>query len=294
MGKKWMVCRRARGLEWGMNLPKLYRVFHPSDFSEGDLPAFAHALRIAVAARGTLNLLHVAPKGSSADWNNFPSSTQTLKEWGLLPMDAQRDALAELGLGVRKVERAGDDPVAEIADHIRRHETDLVVLSTHQRQGLSRWTHSSIAEKTAHKTRAMTLFVPRRVQGFVSRETGAINLRNIFVPLAKAPDPTLSVAAAAAVAELLTPLEVKFHLFHAGAEEDMPATPRLDKPGWAWERTAWEGDPVEHILNAAEEREADLIVMATRGHHEFLDALRGSVTERVLRGARCPVLAVPA
>lgn len=276
-----------------MNLPRLENIFHPSDFSEGDLPAFAHALRIALAAKGTLNLLHVAPKGTSADWDNFPSSTQTLKEWGLIPLDAHRDALADLGLGVRKVERGGEDPAAEIVDYVRRHPTDLVVLSTHQRKGLSRWTHSSIAERTAHQARAMTLFIPRRVQGFVSFETGRISLRNIFVPVAKNPNPIVAVAAAVAVAELLTPLEVKFHLFHAGPEEDMPATPRKEKAGWTWERTAWEGDPVDHILNASEEREADLIVMATRGHHEFLDALLGSTTERVLRGARCPVLAVP-
>jgi nucleotide-binding universal stress UspA family protein len=34
--------------------------------------------------------------------------------------------------------------------------------------------------------------------------------------------------------------------------------------------------------------------MATAGHADVLDALRGSTTERVLRLARCPVLAVPA
>jgi nucleotide-binding universal stress UspA family protein len=33
--------------------------------------------------------------------------------------------------------------------------------------------------------------------------------------------------------------------------------------------------------------------MATQGHHGVLDALRGSVTERVLRRAPCPLLAVP-
>ena len=46
------------------------------------------------------------------------------------------------------------------------------------------------------------------------------------------------------------------------------------------------------ILDAA--READLIVMATEGEHGIIDALRGSVTERVVRDAPCPVLAVPA
>ncbi len=34
--------------------------------------------------------------------------------------------------------------------------------------------------------------------------------------------------------------------------------------------------------------------MPTRGRDGVFDALRGSVTERVLRNAHCPVLAVPA
>jgi nucleotide-binding universal stress UspA family protein len=53
------------------------------------------------------------------------------------------------------------------------------------------------------------------------------------------------------------------------------------------------GDVVSTILKAAVERQASLIAMPTAGHHGFLDAVRGSTTERVLRHAPCPVLAVP-
>jgi len=51
---------------------------------------------------------------------------------------------------------------------------------------------------------------------------------------------------------------------------------------------------VNEILKAEREWHPDLMVLATQGHLDFLDALRGSTTERVLRGARCPLLAVPA
>ena len=54
------------------------------------------------------------------------------------------------------------------------------------------------------------------------------------------------------------------------------------------------GDPVDQILAAADEVEADLIVMPTAGRTGVFDALRGSTTERVLRRAQCPLLAVPA
>jgi nucleotide-binding universal stress UspA family protein len=47
------------------------------------------------------------------------------------------------------------------------------------------------------------------------------------------------------------------------------------------------------ILDVAAGMAAELIVMTTRGHRGLADALRGSTTERVMGGARCPVLAVP-
>jgi nucleotide-binding universal stress UspA family protein len=59
-----------------------------------------------------------------------------------------------------------------------------------------------------------------------------------------------------------------------------------------WKEIRREGDAVVTILDAAQE--ADLVVMATEGRHGFVDAMRGSVTERVVHGATCLVLTVPA
>ena len=50
---------------------------------------------------------------------------------------------------------------------------------------------------------------------------------------------------------------------------------------------------VEQIVGTAEEISADLIVMGTAGAKGILGALRGSVTEQVLRRAPCCLLAVP-
>jgi nucleotide-binding universal stress UspA family protein len=53
------------------------------------------------------------------------------------------------------------------------------------------------------------------------------------------------------------------------------------------------GSEVDGILSTAASEGADLIAMGTKGHDSFLDAIRGSHTERVLRRAPCPVLVVP-
>jgi nucleotide-binding universal stress UspA family protein len=50
---------------------------------------------------------------------------------------------------------------------------------------------------------------------------------------------------------------------------------------------------VDAILAVMDELGADLVVMTTNGRDTLHQALAGSTTERVLRKAKCPVLAVP-
>jgi nucleotide-binding universal stress UspA family protein len=54
------------------------------------------------------------------------------------------------------------------------------------------------------------------------------------------------------------------------------------------------GDPAEEILRYAVRHPIDLIVVGTHGRTGVSRLLLGSVAERVVRGARCPVLVVPA
>ncbi len=55
--------------------------------------------------------------------------------------------------------------------------------------------------------------------------------------------------------------------------------------------TAW-GTPAYEILETAQETRVDLIVMATHGRTGLAHLLLGSVAERVVRTASCPVLTV--
>nr|HID58254.1 universal stress protein [Desulfobacterales bacterium] len=51
-----------------------------------------------------------------------------------------------------------------------------------------------------------------------------------------------------------------------------------------------EGYPFEKIIEVAKELKSDLIVMGSHGHTGIGKILIGSVTERVIGGAPCPVL----
>jgi universal stress protein A len=54
------------------------------------------------------------------------------------------------------------------------------------------------------------------------------------------------------------------------------------------------GEPYEQILQVTNDRHIDLIIMGTHGRTGLSHAFIGSVAERVLRSASCPVLTVKA
>jgi nucleotide-binding universal stress UspA family protein len=65
---------------------------------------------------------------------------------------------------------------------------------------------------------------------------------------------------------------------------------RLKKRGIEAKTVLGSGVPHEVIVETAKTRKADLIVMATHGRSGLSHLLMGSVTEKVVRGASCPVL----
>lgn len=68
---------------------------------------------------------------------------------------------------------------------------------------------------------------------------------------------------------------------------------RAARPGLSVDVEAREGLAVHEILASATDWPADLLVMGTHGRGGFERLVLGSVAEKVLRKAPCPVLAVP-
>lgn len=276
---------------------KFDSVFHPSDFSSASEFAFAHALRLAMAGgRGAeLTILHAAGNGVyGANWQKFPAVRGTLERWGHLAPDSTREAVFEqLGVVVTKVSSRSSNALRSIVKYLEGHPTDLIVLATDGREGVPRWLRPSVSEPLPRLTRTMTLFVRNGARGFVALEDGHVTLRRIVIPVDRDPPPELAIEAAVLAASALSTEPVALLLVYVGAAGDMPDVEVPDDPRLSCRRIVRQGDVVDELIRVAEESEADLIAMATRGKQGFLDALRGSTTQRVLRRAPCPVLAVP-
>jgi nucleotide-binding universal stress UspA family protein len=272
----------------------LQRIFHPSDFSDASNVAFVHALKLALAANSRLTILHTGGAEKVANWAEFPRVRRVLERWELLPPNSPKEAIFTLGLDVEKVASPHSDAVRGILHYLEKHPHDLIVLATHQYDGLDRLRHKSVAEPVARRSGEMALFVPHGMDGFVSLESGAVSLRNILIPVDRAPDPQVAVDGAVMLAHALELHDVTFTTLHVGGEGSEPDLVKPRREGWRWRSVREDGVVEQEILKAARDDRADLIVMTTAGHHGVLDALRGSTTERIVRAAKCPVLAVPA
>lgn len=78
--------------------------------------------------------------------------------------------------------------------------------------------------------------------------------------------------------------------------ESVQALGRVIQPGWSQPPSVqvaarW-GDPVDGIVAYAGEQPIDLIVIATHGRTGLSHVLLGSVAERIVREAPCPVLTI--
>ncbi len=277
--------------------PFVESILHVSDFSESSIDAFGHALAIALLRQARLTLFQAErPEGGGSPWDSLPPVRSTLERWGLLEPGSPRSAVYDqLSVRVKKVASDSRDPLRAALAYLDSDPVDLLVLGSESREGLPAWSKDSMPETLARESITNTLFVPSGRRGFVSFDTGELDLHRILVAVDRRPSPSAALTIATRAASLLTDEVASIHVLHIG--DDAGVIPGLgleDGERWKYTSEMRSGEVVDEILAVAEQQKSDLIVMTTAGRQGVLDALRGSTTEQVVRRAPCPLLAVQA
>ncbi len=269
-------------------------VFHATDFSLASEVAFVYALKIALAAKAELSVIHYAEQGVATSWDYFPKVREILANWGILSPNGSQSEMANLGLRVEGVIASGPDIFSSIVRHLHQKNPDLMVLATHQIMGLNRWLETPVAEPLAREARCPTFFVPPcSEERIVSYQDGTVTIERILNPVTRLLSPQLAIDQAVNLANLLDANTIDWKIFHVGQKDHIPALHLPTHEGWTWEKLARSGHPVDQLLAMAAEFSPQLIVMMTEGHRGLFDVLQGSTTERIIRGVQCPVLAIP-
>ncbi len=284
-----------------------------SPFAERALPAAAAISRLfdaalilisVLPARGALRVL---PRGRS-DGNPLEAGQAEIEAYLSRLAGEYRDR------GLRAEYYVAAGPVAQAIDVLtRKLDADLLVMSTHGRSGISRFmlgSNASAAIQLLH--RPVLLLRPQalaegglpavnrvlvtldgssfaeRVLPWVHQVSLATGAEVLLLVVPEVPDPSLYGAMADAVDELREQAEANARRY---LERTAAALREMDMPV----RLLMEGSrPATAILDIAEREQVDLIMLATHGRGGIDRLMLGSVADRVVHHARCPVLLVPA
>jgi len=293
----------------------LNKVLVPVDFSEPSKKAVTYGLTLAGRFNASLILAHVVPESSPL---LYAIPTQLLE----IEKEQYAKAAAEIRhlvpseyaarLNLQTIVKTGNIE-QELLGIVRDERIDAVVMGTHGRRRLSRWFIGSVTE---HMLRHVP--VPVLTVSNVESEKHAIGLAALNRILYATDLSESSSIGLQYATELARGAGAQLTVMHVVDDEDRmlwgPAViARLDRAklaaelrqklddlvkqetasGVEIETLIVEGKPFRKILEIAENRSIDVIVLNLQSKSIVERALLGSTAERVVRLARMPVLSIP-
>ena len=284
----------------------------PVAFSKNGRSALAQALAIARWYQADLHVLQLLG-GRRASEN--PVATVLAKGSVESGMAQFVDSLNPDGVRVSAVQLTGD-PLKAVSDYAQRTAADLVVVAKHGRPYGTYWRPGMYAKDVARYLVCPTLTVPE------AREDAPVQrapFTKILCPTDFSSASEVALSQALVLAQqsggTITLLHVlqgfpyesvysgsrAFRLIedYRGRVEKISRELRLSVPpdvfNWCEVHTTVVSGPAHRsILATAAEIHADLIVIGLPERSTISRVVMGSTTTPVLRGAKCPVLVVPA
>jgi nucleotide-binding universal stress UspA family protein len=281
-----------------------------SRLSEAVLPyarAFARALKIPV------ELLQVIDPESVrilADPSlRYEQAEAEARRNGLACLKKATETFSDIGAAQFSLETGNTAEV--ILNKAESESGTLIAMATHGRSGLQRWLLGSVAYKVVSAA-ACPLLLVRATEGM--KTSGVAELKNVFVPLDGSDLAELALPHAIELAKEIPAQLVLARVYDPHAYGNLPrmgelieelrieAEVYLEKKARQLKAEGIDdlcsmvlkGYPAAEIVDAAQELPESLITITTHGRSGAKRWLLGSVTERVIRHAGCPVLIVRA
>lgn len=287
---------------------KIRKILHPTDFSASAEQAMRVAAALARAYDAQLHLLHAVVFYNPADYfQDIESIYNHLKDAAAKQMESYIEAAGAADLKIERVNVPAISAGSMITGYVNEYEIDLIVMGTHGRSGLGHLLMGSIAEEVVQAALCPVLTVK-------ASSTTPERFERIVVPIDFS-DHCADLLLYAK--ELAARYSSEVHLLHVVEQpiyptfyafDTTPITDILSRiKAHAEEKLkemaeqlpgaqihVLEGKPTRLITEFAAQIDASLIVIATHGLTGLDHMLLGSVTEKVVRRANCPVLTVKA
>jgi nucleotide-binding universal stress UspA family protein len=298
------------------------RLLVPTDFSASADAALNHAVAMADRFQATLHLFHVVNDlraglygldNAEMEIDQLEGEAESMARGRL--RDIAGDASA-VDVRTDVAQRTNLSVADAVQEHVDEKGIDLVVMGTHGRRGLGRLVLGSVANTLIRRAPCPVMTV--REQDGASDTSSEIAYENLLAPIDFSDHSRRALRLSKEIADRHGATQ---HLLFVAETRVLPTFSDTGIPGIgvvemdpdivanaeagleALNETVGgpdvdcgyhvrEGDVAPDIVDFAEARAVDLIVMATRGLTGLDRFVIGSNTARVVRAAPCPVLTV--
>ncbi len=287
-------------------MPRFQRILLATDFAASSEAARDHAAALAARHGAELHVLYVHVLLQDVyGWTGYPGLAEFEKEVEAEVAQTVKKHAEQIPRpdGVQIIEATERDASAApaILRYADEHAADLIVVGTHQRRGVPRLFMGSVAAEVVRSAQVPVLVVGPKHR--VPEDYDCIlapvdfsepSMAALHCAADLAQEQGAKLLAVHVVDTMTLPPYFDADFFEAGREQawdsleeavaqaKLPVTPEL---------VVSTGRVHERLVELAADHGADLIVMGCLGLTGLDRLLLGSVTERVLRSAPCPVLA---
>jgi nucleotide-binding universal stress UspA family protein len=302
-----------------MKVLSIKSILFPTDFSSCASQALEHALFLAKCFNARLHIFHAIILHERDPHNpafHFPNLEEIRSRLGKVSRDQMGGDLeasieSEKEVDIEMKEEWGVSASNLILKYSDERNIDLIVMGTHGRRGLGYMFLGSIAQEVVRNATCPVFTVRESDTPKLPRKTNLI--------LSPIDFSDHSIVAMMTAREFANLYDAKLQVLHVIEQTTHPAFYGISKeivwglradlvdsskkeldrifdefrePVVDWEFKAVAGHVVNEILDFAAQSNADLIVIATHGLSGLREFLLGSVAEKVIRKAPCPVLTV--
>ncbi len=289
--------------------PGIERLLLSTDGSEYSEGAVREAINLAKKCSSKLSIVSVIE--TNREFEALAPQLVEKKERSVREfLETVQGKAKKEGIECDIIVRRGEDSYKYIVEEAAKAKSSMIVMGKRGRTGISRLMMGSVTARVIGHSPCSVLVVPREAQltfknillatdgsrHSVAAATEAIELvkRNGSKLVAVAVVPSESASPMDIVSShmqrnLIADTELK------EAEKNVQAIKTsAQKEGMSVEGLVLSGKPSETIINAAKEKNADLIVLGSHGKTGLESLLMGSVAERVIVLSQSSVLVVKA
>lgn len=285
---------------------KIRNILLPTDGTALAEHAFTQAAFFAGHHAAQLHVLHVAVEHGDRVGTLVTDPPGNL---GAFRTKLREAAAESIGVEIVQADLTASSAEDGILDYAKAHHIDLIVMATHGRRGIDHTLMGSTAEAVVRRAPCPVLTV------CPTAEYSDVEVERIVVPVDFSEHAWLATAHAKELAQLF---KATVHLVHAmdvlptiGFSDTPPVIPtdamqddacqaladlyeESEGPAGRAEYHVEIGHPAIESISAAKKLDAGLMVISTHGRTGLKRMLMGSVAEKMVQQAPCPVFVVKA